>query len=270
MPQRIRIHIKDAKYWNISKILYGIFPLLGIFTYFWIISILVESIIRKALLMKPVKIFSYDGSFRNFLGTMYQILQSDCSSFRLTKQQPGDQPGLFGSEIHETPPEYSEKLWEALRTKAIYLPRLVYFAFLSEEPDCEMVLANYICAVFGHGTAKETDRAGLQRKLARWARAVELEKTELESSLLFVSAGKRIPECHIAPKYNVLPLLSRHFRMRFGSSSWMIVDRKRNYGLFGSDGKVEIVHKGWEELRNVPINASPSSFSENREVRPAI
>ena len=220
--------------------------------------------------MKPVKIFSYDGSFRNFLGTMYQILHSDTPSFRLTRQSSSDQPGLFGSEMCGTPPEYSEKLWEALRSKAIYLPRLVYFAFLSEEPESEMVLAHYICDVFGRNKAEDTDRAGLQRKLAKWARAVELEKTELESSLLFVSSGKRIPECHIAPKYNVLPLLSRHFRMRFGSSSWMIVDRKRNYGLYGRDGKVEIIHKGWEQLRNVPINAPIPSFSENQEVRPAI
>lgn len=220
--------------------------------------------------MKPAKIFSYDGSFQNFLGTMYQILHSDAPYFRLTRQLTSDQPGLFGSELQGMPPEYSEKLWDALRNKAIHLPRLIYFAFLSEEPECEMVLANYICAVFGRENTEDTDRAGLQRKLANWARAVELEKTELESSLLFVSAGKRIPECHIAPKYNVLPLLSRHFRMRFGSSSWMIVDRKRNYGLYGLDGKVEIIRKGWEKLRNVPVNPQLTSFSENREVRPAI
>lgn len=220
--------------------------------------------------MKSVKIYSYDGSFQGFLGTIHEILQANPPSFRITRQDPSLQAGLFGPDSGISSSRHSEKLWETLRSKAVYLPRLIYFAFLSEESDCEMVLAQYIQSVFGLKDMGKEDRAALRRKVAKWARSVEAEKTDLENSLLFVSAGKRIPQCHIAPKYNVLPLLSRHFRMRFGGSDWMIVDRRRNYGLFGSRGKVEFIHKGWETLRSVPVNTKFAAPSTKQEVRQAI
>ena len=34
-----------------------------------------------------------------------------------------------------------------------------------------------------------------------------------------------------APQYDVLPLVRRHFEMRFGDQSWIIYDTLRNYGL---------------------------------------
>jgi probable DNA metabolism protein len=147
---------------------------------------------------------------------------------------------------------------------------MIYFAFLSEAPGIENLLAEYLCVVFERRCAQDADRAALQRKLSGWARAVEKEKTRLENSLLFVSAGRKTPECHISPKYNVLPLLSRHFRTRYGNSPWMIVDRKRNYGLYGENGKVSLVQKGWERMRNVPVNPRAAGQTERQRIRPAI
>lgn len=220
--------------------------------------------------MKAVQVFSFDGSFQSFLGTLYEILQSDPPEFRLLRKKDFRQTGLFGMETTGEPPAFSVKMWEALKAKAGYLPRMIYFAFLSEAPGIENLLAEYLCVVFERRCAQDADRAALQRKLYGWARAVEKEKTQLENSLLFVSAGRKTPECHITPKYNVLPLLSRHFRTRYGSSPWMIVDRKRNYGLYGENGKVSLVQKGWERMRNVPVNPRASGQTERQRIRPAI
>ena len=35
----------------------------------------------------------------------------------------------------------------------------------------------------------------------------------------------------IAPRYDVLPLIRRHFESRFADQNWIIYDTSRNYGL---------------------------------------
>ena len=39
----------------------------------------------------------------------------------------------------------------------------------------------------------------------------------------------------IAPRYDILPLIRRHFESRYGDQRWIIYDTQRDYG-FGYDG----------------------------------
>ncbi len=47
--------------------------------------------------------------------------------------------------------------------------------------------------------------------------------------------------CGIEPRYDVLPLVIRHFQQRFSDQRWLIYDLKRNYGVFCTNGKTEEV-----------------------------
>ena len=211
--------------------------------------------------MSSTIILKYDGSFHGYLAALYQALQNPEKTFDIQREiihQPNlfDQTGVVTQNMRN-----ARTLWGAMQGRSIGLPRLIYFAFLSEHHGVETLVLEYLRSVFcGISPGEETRKEWL-RKLTQWARQVETEKTDLENNILLTASRDRVPRCTIAPKHNVLPLLSRHFRTRFSGHAWIIFDRKRSYGLYGDSGRVEIfqsetgykTHQRIEETMHSPI-----------------
>ena len=58
---------------------------------------------------------------------------------------------------------------------------------------------------------------------------------EAQRVLMFVRFQKTADEIYYAsfdPKYNVLPLVIKHFENRFADQKWIIYDTRRNYGFY--------------------------------------
>ena len=80
------------------------------------------------------------------------------------------------------------------------------------------------------------------------AKSVSREKRELETHVDFHSNNGRIFNAEVSPTYNILPLISRHFRCKYPKHPWIIFDNKRNYGLYYNLTSVELIDqatKNW-------------------------
>lgn len=67
------------------------------------------------------------------------------------------------------------------------------------------------------------------------------EKQLTEVSVDFNVTNDNVYVAEIEPNFNVLPLVSRHFRLRYPNQQWIVFDRKRNYGMFYNLVSVEII-----------------------------
>ena len=69
----------------------------------------------------------------------------------------------------------------------------------------------------------------------------------------------------IQPDYNVLPLISDHFKKRYADQRWLIYDCRRKYGLYYDLKEVEEVSMNFEtDLNNEA--AFKAIYDENEEL----
>ena len=64
------------------------------------------------------------------------------------------------------------------------------------------------------------------------AKSVSREKHRMEAFVRFKKTAEGIFFAVIDPDFNVLPLISPHFKGRYADQRWLIYDEKRRYGLF--------------------------------------
>lgn len=215
----------------------------------------------------PLRYF-FAGSFQSYLATVSEIISNGSFPFSIEQSPRERQENLFGQDYSEAGErQQAERFWIALSRKGLHIPRLIYFAYLSEEQECAQVIAEYLCLLFGQTEATTRTRKELQQSINRWARAVEEEKLQCENQAVFLRKENRIPICYLKPKYNVLPLLTRHFRNQFGNLNWGVYDQGRAYGIQVREGQLSY----WNNSNNIlELEAWKNKVSRNSEIRKAV
>jgi probable DNA metabolism protein len=67
--------------------------------------------------------------------------------------------------------------------------------------------------------------------IAQMATKVEREKHRMEAFIRFQHTADGIFYCGIDPDFNVLPLITKHFKDRYADQQWIIYDLKRQFGI---------------------------------------
>lgn len=177
--------------------------------------------------------YRYDGTFPGFLTSVFDAYsRREQPDVILT---PESQPLLFASVydvITET--EKSERVWKGIKqTGGDITCEHLYYAFLSHEEGVEMILLRYCQHLF---YCKKPVLADLAHPdvlmVQKLFRRVSREAHRLLMFLRFEQAADGTYFAPFAPKYDVIPLVTGHFKERFSGQSWIIYDTIRNYGLF--------------------------------------
>ncbi|MCJ7466002.1 MAG: TIGR03915 family putative DNA repair protein [Maribacter sp.] len=188
------------------------------------------------------KILIYDGSFNGFLTAIFtafdeHIPVSDIQSNTIK------QNGLF-SETRTifTEMDKAKRVWNALQNKNNLVIRTIYFAYLSGYEGIEELLYRYIKKLYMPSVGESIGNMGpILQKINHLATCVAREKERLERSLGFYLTNDAVYFATIHPDFDVLPLISKHFRYRFKDQAWVIYDQKRKYGLYYDLEGVEII-----------------------------
>ncbi|MFS4418435.1 TIGR03915 family putative DNA repair protein [Maribacter sp. 2307ULW6-5] len=188
------------------------------------------------------KTLVYDGSFNGFLTAVFvgyeqKLVHADIQAGRNVQR------GLFTeTETVFTNIEIAKRVWSGIQAKSSEAIKNIYFAFLSEQTGMEPLLYRYIRKVMG-STADRTADLGDDAilKIRQWSQKVSREKHRMEAFVRFQLTKDNIYFAQIEPDYDVLPLLSKHFRSRFADQEWIIYDAARNYGLYYNRSSVEII-----------------------------
>ncbi len=111
--------------------------------------------------------------------------------------------------------------------------RKFYCAFLSEIPEAYDHLFQFCLYIFQHEKGAESNYGNPHvLALSAYAKSVEREKHRMEAFIRFKKTGDGIFYAGIDPDFNVLPLISAHFKNRYADQQWIIYDLKRQSGLY--------------------------------------
>ena len=90
--------------------------------------------------------------------------------------------------------------------------------------------------------------------ISQMAHKVHREKHRMEAFVRFQKSSDGMFFALVAPDYNVLPLIIRHFKNRYADQPWLIYDEKRRYGI----------HYDLVQVQEVKLD-----FKPNRDLSPA-
>ncbi|MEK6153725.1 TIGR03915 family putative DNA repair protein [Flavobacteriaceae bacterium 3-367] len=199
--------------------------------------------------MKNAKTLIYDGSFNGFLTAIFKAFEEKMIVSDIQKESKG-QEGLFSeTEVVFTQIDLAKRVWTGIGKKSNLAIKNVYFAFLSESKGIELLLYRYVRKLFaGLNVAEPRHDEDLIFKVGQLAHMVAREKRRTETSLRFQLTQDQVYFAAVDPDFNILPLISKHFRSRYTDKPWIIYDTKRKYGLYYNLDGVELVSLNLHEV----------------------
>ncbi|TLP81339.1 TIGR03915 family putative DNA repair protein [Maribacter sp. ACAM166] len=216
--------------------------------------------------MNATKTLIYDGSFNGFLTAVFIAFEQKLPHADIQRQGQ-IQNGLFAeTETIFTNVEKAQRVWNGVRKKSNTAIKHIYFAYQSEQKNIESLLYHYIRKLMGskiNGPTNFSDDCVL--KINQIAHKVGREKHRMEAFVRFQLTKDTVYFANIEPDYDVLPLISKHFRNRYADQQWLIYDLKRKYGLFYDLHKVEIISLDLTDVHTNSIQKSAVFTDEEYE-----
>jgi probable DNA metabolism protein len=213
--------------------------------------------------MNTSKTLIYDGSFNGFLTAVFVGFEQRISQADI--QRSGQtQNGLFTeTETIFTNVDKAKRVWNGVRSRSNSAIKNIYFAFLSEKKGIEPLLYHYIQKLMGSKkniASDFSDDAVL--KINQLAHKVGREKHRMEAFVRFQLTKDEVYFANIEPDFNVLPLISKHFRSRYADQQWIIYDVKRKYGLYYNLQGVELISLDLQDVYANSIHKNNAFTSE--------
>ena len=182
--------------------------------------------------MEQGVLFTYDGSFHGFLSCVYTARDQGLKAEAIRPAGAGGNSELFQEQMYvPTHMGNAKKIWESLGKHGSESQRYIYFSFLSERTDIQIVILHYIDFLIRENAPLWKGHFEFREKLSPWAQRVGSEKRYLETHMVFDQTASGIQCATVEPVYNVLPLLTRYCRNRFKAEPWALYDARRGYGL---------------------------------------
>ncbi|MGD8210746.1 MAG: putative DNA modification/repair radical SAM protein, partial [Desulfobacterales bacterium] len=178
-------------------------------------------------------VFVIDGTFEGLLTAIFEAYARKSPPDAI-EAAVSDQLGLFERRIPiATDFAKSDRVWKGLKKHlgSKRRQRLVE-AYLS---GCTGVATMIFKCVWDTipDVTKHMTRPNLTSfiQIENLSQKVRREAHRMKGFIRFQQTGKDHYFALIAPKYDVLSLIRRHFESRFADQKWIIYDRLRNYGL---------------------------------------
>ncbi|QTE22545.1 TIGR03915 family putative DNA repair protein [Polaribacter cellanae] len=189
------------------------------------------------------KTLIYDGSFEGFLSCVFYVFEYKLADVTIQNEFVVQNELFSENETILTNKEKADRVWKGLKKKASTNScTKIYYAFLSEQENVENVLLDYISYIFKNSTKVDTNFTQPSvLKTSQIAKNVSREKHRMEAFVRFRLTKDEIYFASISPDFNVLPLISKHFKRRYADQKWVIYDIVRHYGLFYDLKTVEII-----------------------------
>lgn len=207
--------------------------------------------------MNEAKILVYDGSFNGYLTAIFKAFEQKLLLADIQKEEQA-QRGLFSdAEMVYTEIDKAKRVWNGIQKKNHTAMKNIYFAFLSENKGIELLLYRYIQKLYSRTELLHLNFSDDHvLKVAQLAKSVGREKHRMEAFVRFQLTKDGIYFSTIEPDFDVLPLISKHFKSRYADQQWLIYDVKRKYGIYYDLNSVELISL---DLKEVHANRASKS-----------
>jgi probable DNA metabolism protein len=205
-------------------------------------------------------ILLYDGTFEGFLSLIFECYEQRIEPAEIGANNLFQVTMFAETRTIATNKVHADRVWDAWQQKlSRQLDQLPFMAFLSGESGIEMQLFRFAQLSFNSKTPIEGNyadehvlaiRQAARRVSHEAMRMIELVRFQLTRDGIYFSA--------ISPRYDVLPMLLKHFKDRFADQQWLLYDLKRDYGFYYNLRKTE------EVMLNEPtFNRSDGTLQES-------
>lgn len=212
----------------------------------------------------------YDASFEGFLSVIFEATRLKLERINIYAQSRYA-PELFSEPIFvETNEAHAERVWKGLLKQCgPSCAGMFRGAFLSELPGVEMALWHFQRKAFADTTGQYSRNVLDEHVhyLLQTARKVSHEIHLFTGFVRFQTGIDGMSYAMIEPEYNIVEQLTDHFKARFPSMPWLIVDGKRHLGIHYDGTQVNTVQFA-EGLPQMTANhALPGEVLDSDEPR---
>lgn len=214
-----------------------------------------------------MELYVFDGSLEGLLTAVFNAYQHKSATVKLVSTAHY-LPDAFDTAYRViSDREKGKRVWQALCKKLGKDWQLnCYKTFLSEQPDAFQQLFSFIKYIIDNPQGSEANFAEPSvLYVSQMSRKVHREKHRMEAFVRFQKTGEGIFYAHIEPDFNVLPLLTSHFRDRYADQRWIIYDLKRKYGLYYDLQQVTEITIDFGEDMSSNLNALPKQVLDPQE-----
>lgn len=174
----------------------------------------------------------YDGTFEGFLSLIFDIYARKIAPQRITSRDSGCD--LFSTSLAlVTDLTKADRVLHSLIEKSSKgIVKLIYHCFLSELDGIELKLLHLIKYILkGQAYQVKNFSDPIIVDLHRVKKMINREVHRMHAFVRFQETKDNMWACEINPDFNVLPLIGKHFKDRYPSLEWIIIDVKRQYAL---------------------------------------
>ncbi|MDR2726451.1 MAG: TIGR03915 family putative DNA repair protein [Deltaproteobacteria bacterium] len=219
-----------------------------------------------------VRAFVYDKTFDGLLSAIFDAYTRKVFPDALLGRE--DALPLMVTDSHAvcTEPGKAARVFAGLKKKLS--PdglRCLLYVWLSEEAGSDLLLLRYMRAVFDARRLIEknfSDRHVLA--VSRLAEQVSCERHRLMGFVRFRQSATGMYCAFIAPRYNVLPLVSGHFAERLSDQDWILYDTARRYGIAFDRGAFRDVVPGAAGVDDAALQANRVQGDRRGRIDPLV
>ncbi|RZS92290.1 TIGR03915 family putative DNA repair protein [Aquimarina brevivitae] len=187
-------------------------------------------------------ILNYDGTFDGFLTAIFIAYEEKLEHLTI-QHSCTTTPQIFSNnQTIITHTSQANRVWKGLLNVTTPQQRAAIFkAFLSEIKGIEDLLFTFIKKLFAKEISPKDFSENTALRVAQIVKMVGREKHRMEAFVRFKLTKDHIYVATIEPDFNVLPLITSHFKDRYADQQWLIYDMKRAYGIFYDKNTTEII-----------------------------
>ena len=207
-------------------------------------------------------IYTFDGTMDGLLTAVFDAFERHEQPDQLLTA--GDALPLFCEGQYDvvTDESRAKRVFAGLEKRlAPEALRLLSVSWLSELPELNTPLFQYICKVFRQGDVSRNFADADVLAVTNIARKVLHEQLRMKQFIRFQKAKDGTYLAVISPDHNVLPLITGHFADRFNDQPWLIYDARRHYGYY-YEGAGEPVRVTFEDESEVPFSLADGKLNE--------
>lgn len=171
-------------------------------------------------------VYLYNGSFISFLSLVKYLLKNKYKPLNI--KPVNYNPTLLEQTIYVDILESDIIIEKIINAFGEYAMRCMYFVFLSDEKDKEMILYSFICYALKYRKKIMCYRnIDCINKVLKISNYVLHESHKMKGFLRFRELNNKILYAEMEPTNDVLFLVSCHFSKRLKNEFWIIKDNKR-------------------------------------------
>ena len=214
-----------------------------------------------------MNIYTYDNTFDGFLSCVFECYRLKVFPDEISSRAHEQVQFFYDKFDVQTDSAKSDRVWKGIQNKlSAKNKQLPFYAFLSGEQGIEMKIFRFIRRLLSVQTNIETDFGDPDvLYLTQVSQKVKREAMRMMQFVRFQHTKDGMYFCGIEPRYDVIPLVIRHFQSRFADQKWLLYDLKRNYGIMHENNKIEEVKILQREFSSVTGQANDGILQEGEE-----